>query len=383
MSRDLASGQGGSAENEAVSQKQTGAHNGNRMSSFVNIGQELLLNLAKTVQELSGQAGLLKTVANSVENLEKEVQGIKRKSCEETENSNKKGKTSKEPEPSTSTCTQDDSEKNETDDIDIFLTENGAEEEENELDENLMDDLDQYFEKESETGEKISDKLAELVDRALKGPQKEDKFKELKDKYKRPENVEYLQVPTVDNTIWRALQRDTRAIDLQLQKNMNNIGTCMVPVIKTLELLQSAKDSPNRDKQIRGHVSDTFKLMCHFINGNLQQRKERIKKEKQLKPRVKTILNSASSSATKLFGDSLKEEMKVLSDKTVTVTIDNNGKKTNQPFLSKRGGYQSYHRKYTGPPHRGYREQERGFNKNQQQGFKKGTWAKNKNYKKT
>ena len=47
-----------------------------------------------------------------------------------------------------------------------------------------------------------------------------------------------------------------------------------------------------------------------------------IKKEKHLKPRVKAILKETTSSSTQLFGDKLKEEMKVLSEKAISLTTD-------------------------------------------------------------
>ena len=67
--------------------------------------------------------------------------------------------------------------------------------------------------------------------------------------------------------------------------------------------------------------------MSHFICSNIEQRKERIRKEKQLKPRVKSILKESTLSATQLFGDKLKEEMKVLNEKATSLTHDNTGDK--------------------------------------------------------
>ncbi len=46
----------------------------------------------------------------------------------------------------------------------------------------------------------------------------ENKLKELQEKYLRPENIDNLQVPLVDNTLWRQLLRELRARDVQYQK---------------------------------------------------------------------------------------------------------------------------------------------------------------------
>lgn len=250
--------------------------------------------------------------------------------------------------------------------------------------------MDQYFVPKSETGEKISDKLATVVNRILREDPSEEKFKELKEKYKRPANVENMQVPTIDNTLWRVLDRQTRAVDLQLQRDMGSLTTCMVPVLQILDSLQNPTGNQKEDiKKIKGLAGDTFKLMSHFIGANIQQRKEKIKKEKHLKPRVKAILKETTSSSTQLFGDKLKEEMKVLSEKAISLTTDSGTDKTGyrsaqQSFLYRRGGRQqtqTYQRQnHASPYNQHFRDQRKTYsksNQHHQQSYKKGPGAKN------
>ena len=151
-----------------------------------------------------------------------------------------------------------------------------------------------------------------------------------------------MQVPTVDNSLWRVLDRQSRAVDLQLQKDMCSLATYLVPVLQTIDTLQNPSGNTKEDrKKIKSLAGDAFKL-SHFICTNVHQRRERIKKQKHLKPRVKSILKDTMSSATQLFGDKLKEEMKVLSEKTFTLTTDNTPDKTafraQQSFLWKKRG---------------------------------------------
>ncbi|MCG8049197.1 MAG: hypothetical protein N0E48_26960 [Candidatus Thiodiazotropha endolucinida] len=405
---DSESSVGGASQNEAATTNK-GPNKGKTVERFINNGEELLQNLAKTVQDLTGPGSTLRTLSKSVKHLEEEIKCLKRKSEATDEESRKKARSDSLPNidsdaaggstdpgvsplqdlssPGSSTEANDPSSK--SDDIDDFLNQEEEEEESEEEETNLLDDLDQYFEVKTETGPKISDKLALMVNRVLRESPDEEKFKVTKDKHKRPENVDNLQTPTIDNTLWRVLDRQTRAVDLQLQREMGNLARCMVPVLKIIDLLQLPSSSTKVDmkqmkelmKQVKELAGDTFKFMSHFIRTNLEQRKEKVKKEKNLKPRVKSILKETTSTATQLFGDKLKEEMKVLSEKSISLTVDSGAErnKSSQVFLFRKGGYHHTHqRRNQGPPNRYNREQGKyAYNKNQHQQYKKGPGSKN------
>lgn len=399
---ELAKGQGDSGgQNEVPISMQPGAPTGNRLENFVNNGETMLLNLAKTVETLvkSKPDDTLKTLVSSIKTLEEEVKDLKRgPSSDESSLARKKPRTEEtttsgpDSDPGTSNvqASNEQAGPSSLDDIDDFLEEREEEEDKEEQEADLLDDLDQYFVPKSETGEKISDKLATVVNRILREDPSEEKFKELKEKYKRPSNVDNMQVPTIDNTLWRVLDRQTRAVDLQLQRDMGSLTTCMVPVLQILDSLQNPTGNQKEDlKKIKGLAGDTFKLMSHFIVANIQQRKEKIKREKHLKPRVKAILKETTSSSTQLFGDKLKDEMKVLSEKAVSLTTDSGTDKTGyrsaqQSFLSRRGGRQqtqTYQRRYHASPYsQHFRDQGKTYSKSNQQNqqsYKKGPGAKN------
>ena len=77
----------------------------------------------------------------------------------------------------------------------------------------------------------------------------------------------------------------------------------MGPTLKMLEVLVAPTTNPKEDlKKLKDLTTDSFKLIAYGICNNIHQQ-EKIKKEKQLKPRVKTILKEATTSATQLFGD--------------------------------------------------------------------------------
>ena len=130
----------------------------------------------------------------------------------------------------------------------------------------------------------------------------EEKFKELKEKHKRPKNVDNLRIPAVDNTLRRVLERQTRAVDLQLQRETRNLDTCMVPVLKIIDSLQSLSSNTKKDlKQVKELAGD-IQINVPLCQGELRitQRKNK-KKEKNLKPRVKSILKDTTATATQLF----------------------------------------------------------------------------------
>jgi len=74
-----------------------------------------------------------------------------------------------------------------------------------------------FFENTEKAGEPISDKLAVVANKALRTKPKEEKVKQIFDTYKRPNNVDFLQVPTVNEQLWRQLQPNVKSHDYILQ----------------------------------------------------------------------------------------------------------------------------------------------------------------------
>ena len=309
-------------------------------------GGELMKCLAKTVQDLAGPAGPLQMLTSTVRNLQNDMQDMKRKNVDEMEESGKKAKMDSSAgamvtvPPSESTVGGNDADEPSGSEVDIEDLMAVPSEETVESDnQDIFDDLDQYFEVQTEIGTKVSDKLAALIDRALHEDPKEEKLKNTVSKYKRPENVHNLQIPKVDQILWRVLDRATRSVDVQLQKSMNNMAKCLGPTTKMLEIFLNPSDTKEDMKQLRELAMDSFKIMAHCFAANIHERKERIKKETHLKPRVKSILAEAKTSPTLLFGDKLKDEMKVLSEKSYTLTVESqfSRPRSSPSFLYRRG----------------------------------------------
>ena len=61
---------------------------------------------------------------------------------------------------------------------------------------------------------KISEKLANLINRTLDENPKEDKIKPTLERYNRPANI---------GQLWRVIDHTTRYVDLQIQQNMHTL----------------------------------------------------------------------------------------------------------------------------------------------------------------
>lgn len=186
----------------------------------------------------------------------------------------------------------------------------------------LMD----FFEDDCETGKAIDDQLAVLCNKALRAQPKENKIKEVLDKYKRPSNVENMQVPTVNEHLWRQLQPKVKAQDFLLQKSQRHYAAALVPVLKAMEHVKS-EGNPN----LKELLGDTFKILSNAIIATSKLRREKIKKE--LLPVYRPLCN-AEPSATQLFGDKMEDELKKIKETKQILT-------SKKPFLGKRLGFQA------------------------------------------
>ena len=170
---------------------------------------------------------------------------------------------------------------------------------------------------EDETGEEVGEHIARITEKALRGgssKKDEEKLQDLKQKHKRPMNINNLQVPKVEEMLWRQLSRSTKHSDFMQQVAVANFGQAMVPIIKALELMQSRKD-PER---MQTYMMDAFKTLSLLIKTTNTARLERVKKE--LNPRYREVCQEGPS-ATKLLGDNFHETVKKLDQAKGNLTV--------------------------------------------------------------
>ncbi|KAH3695217.1 hypothetical protein DPMN_082674 [Dreissena polymorpha] len=136
----------------------------------------------------------------------------------------------------------------------------------------------------------------------------------MQDKHKRSRNIKNLQIPKVDEQIWRQLRPKTKAYDYAIQKCQQEIATALVPSIKALQLL---KEKEPNVQQLREFVGDIFKSLANTITTTNQTRMDKITRD--LLPTYKPICEYTPS-ATHLFGDRLQKKLNKLTEQKTQLT---------------------------------------------------------------
>ena len=251
--------------------------------------------------------------------------------------------------------------------IDGFMAESDNESIDDEIDDTL-EDLECFFGGQDETGPDVSERMAKITDQALRGAKTkgdDDKLKELAKSHKRPKNIINMQVPKVDDLLWRQLKRETKTIDFIQQKATANYNLIMTPLIKALDLFKQ-KD---QQKTAIGFVTDAYKMLGLTVKQTTHARRERIRKE--LQPQFRSICEQEAS-PKHLFGENLAEAIKKLQGTKTLTTTHSQGN-----FLSRKGapGKNQHYKYHKGAP------QFNRFNRTPQTSFKKKQPQNNQNRK--
>ncbi|XP_060603392.1 uncharacterized protein LOC132756355 [Ruditapes philippinarum] len=244
-----------------------------KMEKFIKREEEILNTFSMSIKTFEAQTNKLKKI-------EETVSELKRKSDDDNHNSRKKFRQ----DVATSQTSSDNDENSDSEDENSLPSGDNYEvtdllmgNDESESNIGILSEVEQSFAEDHKTGEPVGEKLAIVVNKALRAPTDKEKMKALTEKYKRPENLENLQIPRVENTVWEQLRNDTKLDDASKQKTIGLLNQLLLPTIHAMEELSKAKQ-PDVNK-ISEYVGDSFKLMAHHINNINSQRKDNIKKE--------------------------------------------------------------------------------------------------------
>lgn len=300
----------------------------NKLASFLQKGEAILNTFKSSIRAFEGHNKQMKSLASTVQQIQNDLKrprddtgpgssGIPTKVTRiETESESDSG---------------DNSGFDDDDDVDCLLRKSSNTEQQNDGN-NLLQDLDEFFVEQVICGPPVSENVAKVVNKALRPARLcTEKTKSLCEKYKRPSNVDSLQVPRIDGFLWNQLRNPTKSADIQRQKMINHLNAIATPLVAAMDHIStSEKPDCNILKEL---IGDTFKLVCTSIVTVNQQRRESIKKE--LDPKFKAICADENPvSATGLFGDQLSEQTKQLdSSKNIKMTAQTTQKKD---FLEKR-----------------------------------------------
>lgn len=118
----------------------------------------------------------------------------------------------------------------------------------------------------TKVGDPINVWLAQFIEKSMGSPPQKDVIQEIGEKYKRPENVNNLQVPAVENAVWIAISSKARNKDNLRQKHQETF-------IKLMIALASATDELNK-KYMAAQESGSGKL--DWMMGPIEKLKDAI-----------------------------------------------------------------------------------------------------------
>ncbi|XP_063414419.1 uncharacterized protein LOC134696513 [Mytilus trossulus] len=177
----------------------------------------------------------------------------------------------------------------------------------------FMQSLGDFLSSEDKLGPKVSNSLAGIVNTGMKQKVSEDKIKSMLKKYLRPENCEALTPVHVNLPIWKTLNRQTKNVDIMIQKNQGILCKGMVPQLTLMDkLLNSSKANkgiePTEVGELLSLVKDSF-VFSQMAYSDLNVKRRQLIKT-NLRPCYRSLCPDNAPISDKLFGDSLVDKVK-------------------------------------------------------------------------
>ncbi|XP_071148869.1 uncharacterized protein [Mytilus edulis] len=170
----------------------------------------------------------------------------------------------------------------------------------------FMQSLGDFLSSEDKLGPKVSNSLACIVNT-------EDKIKLMLKKYLRPENCEALAPVHVNLPIWKTLNRQTKNVDIMIQKNQGILCKGMVPQLTLMDkLLNMSKANkgiePSKVGEVLSLVKDSF-VFTQMAYSDLNVKRRQLIKT-NLRPCYRSLCPDNAPISDKLFGDILVDKVK-------------------------------------------------------------------------
>lgn len=191
-----------------------------------------------------------------------------------------------------------------------LLADSDKDEPETEVDNDLLNTIASELSTEEKLGEKIDDKLAEIVDGRFKAKLTPELQKSKFEAYNRPQNCDNLVVPTINSEIWNKLPQEAMKADLKLQHIQRAVVKAATAAARAAELLLQAKKAPSAEKlsQAVRNCTDSIALCGHASREIALRRRNAIKPH--LNKQVARICDESVPITSKLFGDNLSTTLK-------------------------------------------------------------------------
>ena len=194
-------------------------------------------------------------------------------------------------------------------DTDEGEQEEEEEEEDGEIDTNeLLAELEDCFGSDEKCSENKMDKLAKVANDGLRTKLIGEKIKEVAEKYLRPKNVENLKTPTVNNEIWRHLDRRVKNQDLKLSKTQALICRAITPQLQLIDILlnKQSKKENLQPKDVIQLAMATLKVMT-FVYCDLSCRRREMIIQPGKNEEFRGLCSHDHPVIDNLFGDDLEK----------------------------------------------------------------------------
>lgn len=182
--------------------------------------------------------------------------------------------------------------------------------------------LEKSFGKEANLGQPIDTELAKMINKGLGSTldHKSETIKSLLNKYERPENCEYLDIPKVARSIWTSRQtaKNIKDSDKLLQRTQMYLTKGLVPLVGIMN--KTFHGESEESEETFDMAVDVFSLLAHSHRDLSYQRKRMLMPA--ISAKYKGLCgDSTAITATQLFGEDLSEQIK---------DIDESGKISNK-----------------------------------------------------
>ena len=151
-----------------------------------------------------------------------------------------------------------------------------------------------------QTGKAVNDELARIVDSLLAEKRPDTKLQAKVNLYPRPDNVNGLKTPRVNQLIWQQLATTVKTYDSKQQRTQTTLLACATAMLRVADLALEK----NLDKTIITSTTDAIALalQCHHDLNALR----RFHMKRELHDDYAALCNASTPASDELFGDLTK-----------------------------------------------------------------------------
>ena len=244
-------------------------------------------------------------------------------------------------------------------------------------------------------GQKVDQDLADIVDREFSSPCSADEFKKFKEKFLRPENVEWLTSPEVPFNIYRRLNSDFKDVDKRLKFIQDQL--CPVAISLTYAMDELGKGNLNEGMDI---LTETVQGFGYVFRSEITDKRRTLLKPKlpedfkvlasdKCPPTPANLLGNISENSKKIAEtEKLASQMDKVSNARSQASKNNNNNR-DKPYSRnnnsnnsrgsyfKRGGF--YNRRYDNQKKSYDNKDGQNSNKNYYNGDKNNSYFQKRN----